>query len=60
LSYQLTDAISLGIGARYWHFESKGAAHFEEIFINGVAQPLDFKANLYGGFLQGSYRFNAL
>jgi len=60
LSYQLTDAISLGVGARYWHFESKGAAHFEEIFVNGVEQPLDFKANLYGGFLQGSYRFNAL
>jgi hypothetical protein len=59
LSYQLTDAISLGVGGRYWHFESKGAAHFEDMFINGVAQPLDFKANLYGVFVQGSYRFGA-
>jgi opacity protein-like surface antigen len=57
LSYQLTDAISLGVGGRYWHFQSKGAAHFEDMFINGVAQPLDFKANIYGAFVQGSYRF---
>ena len=59
LSYQLTDAISLGVGGRYWHFQSQGSAHFEQIFVNGVAQPLDFKANLYGVFLQGSYRFGA-
>jgi hypothetical protein len=58
LSYQLTEAISLGIGGRYWHFESKGAAHFED--LGGFAQPLDFKADLFGGFLQASYRFNAL
>jgi len=60
LSYQLTDAISLGVGGRYWHFQSKGSAHFDALFVNGVAQPLDFKANLYGLFVQGSYRFGAL
>ena len=59
LSYQLTDAISLGIGGRYWHFESKGAAHFEAQSPLFSPQPLDFKANLYGVFLQGSYRFGA-
>lgn len=59
LSYQLTDAISLGVGGRYWHFQSKGSAHFDALFTNGVAQPLDFHANLYGVFVQGSYRFGA-
>jgi hypothetical protein len=59
LSYRLTEAISLGVGGRYWHFQSKGAAHFEDIFINGVAQPLDFRTNIYGVFVQGSYRFGA-
>jgi len=46
-------------GRRYWHFESKGSAHFEAPFTNGVPQSLDFKANLYGVFMQGSYRFDA-
>jgi outer membrane protease len=60
LSYQLTNEIALGVGGRYWHFQSKGEAHFEDMFVDGVAQPLDFKANIYGVFLQGSYRFGAL
>ena len=60
LTYQVDDAISVGVGGRYWHFESKGEAHFEESYVNGVAQPLDFKANLYGVFVQGAYKFGAL
>lgn len=55
LSYKWDDAISIGIGGRYWHFESKGDAHFEQ--IGGVRQPLDFAADIYGVFVQGSYRF---
>jgi hypothetical protein len=56
LSYRATDEISLGIGARYWHMESKGSAHFED--VGGSPQPLDFKADIYGVFVQGSYRFS--
>jgi len=55
LSYKWDDAISIGIGGRYWHLESKGDSHFEQ--IGGMRQPLDFKANIYGVFVQGSYRF---
>ena len=58
LSYQLDNAISLGVGARYWHMQSKGYAHFED--LGGTAQPLDFKADIYGVFLQGSYHFDAI
>jgi outer membrane protease len=55
LSYRLDDAISLGLGGRYWHMQSQGYAHFED--LGGSPQPLDFKADIYGVFLQGSYRF---
>jgi len=55
VSYRYSEAINLGVGARYWHMQSRGNAHFED--VGGVPQPLDFKANNYGVFLQGSYRF---
>lgn len=55
LSYKVDDAISFGVGGRYWHMESRGASHFEQ--IGGIRQPLDFKADIYGVFVQGSYRF---
>ena len=37
---------------------AKGYAHFED--LGGTAQPLDFKADIYGVFLQGSYHFDAI
>ncbi|HZP70576.1 MAG TPA: hypothetical protein VFB29_11595 [Pseudolabrys sp.] len=55
LSYKWDNAISFGVGGRYWHMESRGAAHFED--LGGVPQPLDFKATIYGVFVQGTYRF---
>lgn len=58
LSYRLDDAISLGVGGRYWHMQSKGYAHFE--VFGGSPQPLDFKTDIYGVFVQGSYRFGPL
>jgi hypothetical protein len=55
LSYQVDDAISVGVGGRYWHMQSRGNAHFED--FGGSPQPLDFKTEHYGVFLQGSYHF---
>ena len=60
LSYQLTEAISLGLGGRYWHMQSQGTADFTDVAAGGTAQPLDFKADIYGVFFQGSYRFDNL
>jgi hypothetical protein len=57
LTYRFDDAISLGIGGRYWYMRSRGSAHFED--LGGAPQPLDFKAQIYGVFLQGSYQFGA-
>ena len=55
LSYRFDQAWSVGVGARYWHMQSRGFAHFED--IGGTSQPLDFKADVYGVFVQASYRF---
>ncbi len=55
LSYKVDDAISVGIGGRYWHMQSRGGSHFED--VGGFSQPLDFKADIYGVFVQGSYHF---
>ena len=34
--------------------QSEGYSHFED--VGGIQQPLDFKLDIYGVFLQGSYR----
>ena len=38
--------------------QSKGYAHFKD--LGGNAQPLDFKADIYGVFVQGSYYFGGI
>lgn len=58
LSYRFDDALSVGIGGRFWHLESKGDAHFE--MFGGSPQPLDFKTEIYGVFVQGSYHFGPI
>jgi outer membrane protease len=58
LSYQIDNAMSVGVGGRYWQMQSKGGANFE--VFGGSLQPLDFKTKIYGVFVQGSYRFGPL
>jgi outer membrane protease len=55
ISYRFNDAITLGVGGRYWRMQSQGSADFE--VFGGSMQPLDFKTEIYGAFVQGSYRF---
>ena len=55
VTYQYDLAVSLGAGVRYWSMQSQGGAHFED--VGGALQPLDFKAKIYGVFVQGSYHF---
>lgn len=58
LTYALTDAWSVGVGGRYWHMETRGESDFS---ASGTPpQPLDFKVDVYGVYLQGSYRFGGL
>ena len=60
LSYRINDQISVGVGGRYWHLQSSGYAHFEDILANGGPQVLDFQVDHYGAFLQGTWHFGPL
>jgi hypothetical protein len=59
LSYQVTDAFNLGVGARYWYMEVEdGSLSFEEATGGEFgSQPIDFTTERYGFFVQGSYKF---
>jgi hypothetical protein len=63
LSYQVTDKVSLGLGARYWFLQTHGSTDFENVIIGFPSpgpQPLNFTSTRYGGFAQGSYKFGPL
>ncbi len=57
VSYQVSEALSLGVGARWWHLAtSDGHSHFEDTPGGGSPQAIKFEADRYGVFLQGSYK----
>jgi Omptin family len=59
LSYRVTDLISVGVGGRYWHMQTHGNTHFED-HVNGFLafpQPVDWKTDSYGVFLQTGLKF---
>ncbi len=58
LSYRLNDAVSVGVGGRYWYAQSKGHTHFEGHVVgeNAVPQVLDWKTDNYGVFFQSTVR----
>jgi hypothetical protein len=60
LTYKFDNNFELGVGWRYWHMQSNGYAHFENVIIgaNGGSQVMDWKTDRYGIFLQGSYKFS--
>jgi hypothetical protein len=64
LSYQVTNKVSLGLGGRYWFLETHGTADFENVIVGfpvtPASQPLNFTSTRYGGFAQGSYKFEPL
>lgn len=59
LSYQITPQASIGVGVRYWRMESDGHSDFENrvVGLATAAQPVDWMANQYGIFIQGSVKF---
>jgi hypothetical protein len=58
LSYQLTEYGSVGIGARYWHMQTNGNSNFQGNIVGGTGlpQPVDWKTDIYGVFVQGSLK----
>jgi opacity protein-like surface antigen/outer membrane protease len=59
LGYQVTEALSVGAGGRYWHMETSGNSDFTNSVFGGFGapQPLNFKSDRYGGFVQAAFRF---
>jgi hypothetical protein len=63
MSYQVSERVTLGLGARYWHLQTRGNTDFESVIV-GVSspaeQPLNFSTTRMGGFAQGAYKFGPL
>lgn len=57
LSYQLSDLINLGVGARWWHIEGDGGMHFAKA-PGASAEAIKFDSERYGVFVQGSLKLN--
>lgn len=59
LSYQVTHNASIGVGARYWHMQANGQTHFENhvVGMDAGPQPVSWKTDIYGAFVQGSIKF---
>jgi len=50
LAYQLANRFAVGVGGRWWHFNTNA--------IDSFTQLLRYTTDRYGVFVQGSYRFN--
>jgi outer membrane protease len=58
ISYRVNEALSVGLGGRYWHMQTRGLTHFENrvVAFTAVPQVVDWKTHSYGVFLQGSIK----
>lgn len=54
LSYKVTEKVSLGVGARHWHFEASGHTQFPGV---AATSPMKFKSDRTTIFTQLSYTF---
>ncbi|HVY01111.1 MAG TPA: hypothetical protein VHA55_15100 [Pseudorhodoplanes sp.] len=59
LSYAVNENVDIAVGARYWHMQSSGNTHFEGNIVGGGGspQPVDWKTDIFGVFVQGSFKF---
>ena len=58
VSYQVNQALSVGVGGRYWSMQTKGFTHFENHVVGFTALPqaVEWKTQNFGVFLQGSLK----
>jgi opacity protein-like surface antigen len=56
LSSNLTSALSVGLGARWWHIRTVGNARFEQTSAGGQPQPVKMTEDRYGIFVQAAYK----
>jgi hypothetical protein len=58
VSYRVNEALSVGLGGRYWYMQSRGQTHFENhiIGMTAVPQVVEWKTENFGVFVQGSIK----
>lgn len=59
LAYAVNSNVKVAVGGRYWRMETNGLTHFENrvVGVNAFPQPVDWKVESYGVFVQGSFKF---
>jgi outer membrane protease len=59
LAYAVNRDVSIAVGGRYWRMDTNGHTHFEGnvVGVNAFPQPVDWKVESYGVFVQGSFKF---
>jgi outer membrane protease len=59
LAYAVSSNVKVAVGGRYWRMEANGLTHFENHVVGGNSfpQPVDWKVESYGVFVQGSFKF---
>ena len=59
LNYQITPRTSIGVGGRYWHMQTNGSSDFAGHVVgqNAFDQPVSWKTDIFGVFVQASYKF---
>ena len=59
LAYAVSPNVSVAVGGRYWRMDTNGHTHFEGNIVGGggFPQPVDWKVESYGVFVQGSFKF---
>jgi outer membrane protease len=50
LDYTLANRVTVGVGARYWHMQTRGNTHFENHIVVGGGSPqrVDWKTDYFG------------
>jgi hypothetical protein len=59
LAFAVSPQVNVAVGGRYWRMDTDGHTHFEG-HVNGMTafpQPVDWKVESYGVFVQGSFKF---
>jgi outer membrane protease len=59
LAYTVNQNVKVAVGGRYWRMETSGLTHFENhiVGVSALPQPVDWKVESYGVFVQGLFKF---
>jgi hypothetical protein len=59
LEFAVNNRVSVGVGGRYWHMETSGDSHFENILVGGGGAPqdVDWDVDIFGGLAQAKVKF---